>query len=105
MPYKWEYQHKKIPHQLDKRIKLTEEDKKKIKDLYFKKGLFIREIARQLAYLCSRRLIQFVIFPERRERAREILKAKGQRYYKRKKHAQYTKKHRRYKQSIKDKLL
>ena len=50
---------------LDRRKKLTEEDKQNILDLYHKERLPKREIARRYEGICSRRLIIFVIHPER----------------------------------------
>ena len=63
MPYKCETDHYIIagtPN--DRRIKLTEVDKKQIKQLY-KNGMAIRAIGR--AYSVDKRLIQFILFPER----------------------------------------
>lgn len=48
----------------DRRRKLTDIDKADIK-LRYEKGEGIREIARQYADKCSRRSIQFVLFPDR----------------------------------------
>lgn len=52
----------KIPG-LDRRIKLTEADKQEIKELH-KEGTAIRAIARAFPQV-SRRLIQYIIFPDR----------------------------------------
>lgn len=51
----------------DGRVKLTIEDKEDIQSLYHVKKLPIREIARIYEKVCSRRMIQFVLFPERLE--------------------------------------
>jgi hypothetical protein len=54
----------KLPRELDRRVKLTEKDKEDIKHRH-KQGEAIRGIARAYEGVCSRRLIQFVLFPER----------------------------------------
>ena len=54
----------RIGREKDGRIKVTEIDKIKIHLLY-KKGIAIREIARQFENITTRRNIQFILFPER----------------------------------------
>lgn len=54
----------RITHAHDKRIKLTDDDKARILALYAQ-GVAVREIARQFEGVCSRRAVQFIIFPER----------------------------------------
>jgi len=49
----------------DRRRKVTDEQVQDIKNLYNQKKLPIREIARLYEKTCSRRLIQFIIFPSR----------------------------------------
>lgn len=56
---------KKLPDGKDRRVKLSEKDKQNIIALH-KANTPIREIARIYEGQCSRRLIQYVIFPERR---------------------------------------
>jgi hypothetical protein len=58
----------KIPREQDKRVKITEKDKEEIKDMKAK-GYSIHEIARAFQAVCSRRMIQFIIYPERRIQA------------------------------------
>ena len=48
----------------DRRRKLTDDDKEDIREQYAS-GAGVREIARAYAGVCSRRLIQFTLFPER----------------------------------------
>ncbi len=48
----------------DRRRKLTDKNKEEIRDMH-KRGFGVREIARAFDGTCSRRLIQFVLFPER----------------------------------------
>ena len=50
----------------DGRRKLTDADRLLIKELY-NTGKGIREIARTFEGICSRRMIQFVLFPDRLE--------------------------------------
>lgn len=54
----------------DGRRKITEEDKDYMRQLH-KQGEPVREIARIFEGLCSRRMIQFVLFPERLERVKK----------------------------------
>lgn len=97
---------KKIPRELDRRVRLSDEQKADIVALY-KRGEPIRAIARAYEGTCSRRLVQFVIFPERRERASAIFKQnrKGGKYYNKDKWRLQMRSHRRYKQSIKTSLV
>ena len=64
MPHKFATTHWHMPKEADRRRKLTDEEKENIKYLH-KQGESIHSIAKQYAKKCSRRLIQFVIFPER----------------------------------------
>jgi len=106
MPYA--HRKKKIPETLDRRRKLTDSQKEEIKKLH-NEGIATREIARRYPHV-SRRLIQFIIDPEKAEKARQRLKEWQEshgNYRQRvgnKKWAEVIKEHRHYKQSIKDKL-
>jgi hypothetical protein len=55
-----------IPPEYDRRVKLTPSDKVRIRSLFYNDRIGIREIARRYEKICSRRAIQFVIYPERR---------------------------------------
>jgi predicted DNA-binding protein YlxM (UPF0122 family) len=81
---------------LDRRVKLTQTDKKEVKRLYFEEHLAIREITRR--YKVSRRLIQFILFPERIKKSRENRDWRD--YYTKEKNREYQKKHRRYKNQL-----
>lgn len=102
MPYAFATTHKAslLPH-ADKRIKLMEEDKAHIRALHAE-GVAVRAIARLYKERCSRRLIQFVLFPERLEvNARQFAeRQKDGRYYNRKRHTEYMRRHRRRKQAL-----
>jgi len=67
MPYWFERKKIKLPAGEDRRVKVSEEEKERIKDLY-KAGWSIRKIAREYAGKCSRRLIQFILYPDRAKR-------------------------------------
>ena len=86
-----------LPREFDRRVKLTEDDKVTIRKLY-RDGYAIRAIARALPKI-SRRMIQFILFPERGKHNSELFKArrKDGRYYNPKKHKLAIKSLRRYK--------
>ena len=86
-----------LPRNLDRRVKLSEDDRAAIRSLY-KDGFSIRAIARALPKI-SRRMIQFILFPERAKHNSELFKArrKDGRYYDKKKHTKAIKSLRRYK--------
>jgi len=88
-----------IPRKHNRRCKITEADKSKVIELYAY-GLPIRAIARAFKHKFSRRSIQFILFPERRERVSRIRKAKGQKYYKTEKHKEYMRRHRHWKYTL-----
>jgi len=102
MPYS--HTEKIIPRHLDRRVKITPEKRELLFSMH-KKGVSLRGIARELGV--SHGLISFILYPERAERNKELYKRRriDGRYYNKEKHTIATRKHRRYKQSIKDKLL
>ena len=71
-----------LPLKTDKRVKLTKEDKLQVKKLY-DSGWGIRKLSRY--FEVDKRTIQFILFPERLERnkqlRRERLLCDPQRYY------------------------
>lgn len=71
MPYKC--QSAKVPRKFDRRVKLTEEDKYNMREMY-RQGETVRGIARIFEGKCSRRMVQFVLFPERADVAKENFK-------------------------------
>ena len=98
MPYKTD----KIPinnPEKDKRVKLLPEDKEAIKKLY-QNGESIHGITRK--FKVDKRLIQFVLFPERQKRNLELREKRGgwRQYYSKEKHSQSMKEHRHYKRRI-----
>lgn len=89
----------------DNRVKLSDADRKKIVE-EFKTGLISqRALARK--YNVSRRLISFILDPEKAERAKEQYKErrKDGRYYKREKHNEAMKRHRSHKRELDSKGL
>ena len=87
--------------QYDRRRKLTALQKAEIFHRYTTGSVSQRQLARE--YGVSRRLITFIVNPESEERNKERLKenkAKGLYKYDRKKHAENTREHRRYKQRL-----
>ena len=88
----------KIPKELDRRIKLSDDDKAKIKKLYGK--ISQRKLAK--AFGVSRRLIQFIGDEEKHKRnlLQRKLTGGSSQYYKKDRHKKYMKKHRRYKRGL-----
>lgn len=104
MPYKFE----KIPINNpanDKRVKLTDEDKANIKAEYESGSISIHGLAKK--YKVSKRLIQFTLFPERKEKAKQLFleRQKDGRYYDKEKHKEYMKNHREHKKELYQKGL
>lgn len=107
MPYKFLREKKKIPASLDRRRKLTDEDRLDIKKRYTE-GESIRAIARAYEGKCTRRVIQYTIRPDLYEHLKDSYKKRrkdGRYRPDRKEWAETQREHRRYKQSIKDKLV
>jgi len=104
MPYQFE----NIPinnQKLDKRVKLTDVDKENIKKEYETGTVSINALARK--YNVSKRLIQFTLFPERKEKAKQQFaeRQKDGRYYDKEKHKEYMKSHRGHKKELFNKGL
>lgn len=85
---------------LDRRTKLTKENKKRIQELYATGEYSQRELARM--YGVSRRLIVFTIYPERREANYQVRVERGgsKQYYDREEHKAAMQKHRLYKKDL-----
>lgn len=83
---------------LDKRVKLTKEEKEDIKENRL--GLSQRGLAR--AYGVSRRTIQFILDPEKLKKNIERRKERGgsKQYYDREKNNKYMRDHRNYKKEL-----
>ena len=102
MPYKFETEKKIIggDPKLDKRYKLTNEDKENIKKDYETGCISINGLARK--YNVSKRTIQFTLFPERKERNKDLFKErrKGGRYYDKDRHKEHVKAYRHHKKEL-----
>ena len=99
MPYKSESI--KLPKQYDRRIKLTDVQRDEIKEKYTSGVYSQRALARE--YNVSRRLISFIVDPEKYEISKEQFKErrKDGRYNPDKElHNKIQKEHRRYKQGL-----
>lgn len=89
---------------LDRRRKLTDDDKNTIRRIYFTEPVGKRPsisfLARQ--YNVSRRLIQFILFPERKARQDTLAKErrKDGRYYDKEKGRTHMRDHRAYKRQL-----
>jgi hypothetical protein len=84
----------------DKRVKLTDDDREGIREDY-STGMFSqRDLAAK--YGVSKRLIQFVLNPEKAEIAKQQFqeRQKDGRYYDREKHNEYMKSHRDHKKEL-----
>lgn len=84
----------------DKRVKLTDEDKELIRKIKAEENLSQRALARQ--FNVSRRLIQYVLDPEKLTENKRLREERGgsKQYYDKEKHREYMKDHRRYKQDL-----
>ena len=103
MPYKFDTDKKLIPKELSRKIKLTEDQRQEIRDLYGKVS------QRKLAaiYGVSRRLVVFIGCPEKYEKSKERRKINGKfgAYYDRDKQRVYAKKVRDYRKELNNKGL
>ena len=105
MPHIFETQHLKIPKEHDKRVKLTHEDKELIKHLYETTDTSQRKLATQFGV--SKRLIQFILDPEKYKANLQAREARGgsKQYYNKETHTKTMKANRSYKKALYDALL
>lgn len=105
MPYKHEYTHTKLPRKLDRRVRLTEQDKVEIKKLISTTNLSNTQIAEQ--YGVHRKTIYLIRNPEQAKKEKEAYKIRRSdwRYYNKDKQREAIKETRRYKQENKDVLI
>jgi len=96
MPYKCEKLH--IPKDKDRRIKLTDEQRQEIRDSY--PDFSQRQLAKKFGV--SRRLITFILDPQKLKRNIEARNLKGgsSQYYTKESQKVYIKTHRHYKHSL-----
>lgn len=100
MPHIFETQHLKIPREHDKRIKLTQEQKELIKHLYKTTDTSQRKLATQFGV--SRRLIQFILDPEKQKANLQAIEARGgsKQYYDKETNKKRMKAHREHKKAL-----
>ena len=99
MPYKSEKI--KLPREYDRRVKLSDEQREEIKEKYAT-GLYSQR-ALASEYHVSRRLISFVLDPEKAQRAAELYKerrADGRYKPSKEEWAETVREHRRYKNKL-----
>jgi len=104
MPYEFEYNKKHIPRHLNKNVKIAKEDHEKIREDY-KILKSQRKTAKK--WNVSRRLIQFILDPEKHKEQKEKFKERQKTgiYYTKEKQKEYIKKYRHHKQELKLKGL
>lgn len=85
---------------MDKRVKLTVEQKEEIFNLYATGNYSLNGLAK--IYNVSKRTIHFIVKPEKLEEQKllYIERRKDKRYYDREKHNEHVKAHRRYKNEL-----
>jgi len=90
-----------LPKGFDRRIKLTDQEREEIKKLH-KEGMTIRAIARMFEKKCSRKTIQYIIYPERLETIyrRQKENKSWEKYYDKDKRREYMRSHRAYKKLV-----
>ena len=100
MPHIFETQHLKIPKEHDKRVKLTKEDKELIKHLYETTDTSQRKLATQFGV--SRRLITFILDPEKQKANLQARDARGgsKKYYDKETNKKRMKAHREHKRAL-----
>jgi predicted DNA-binding protein YlxM (UPF0122 family) len=100
MPYKFETDKLKIPKTKDKRVKLTDGQKKIIRDMYKSGEYSQRMLARE--FNVSRRTIQFTIDPKKREYnyQKRVENGGSKQYYDKDKNNEYMKSHRDHKKEL-----
>lgn len=100
MPYKFQIDKLLVPKEHDKRIKLTQEDKELIRHLHETTDTSQRKLATQFGV--SRRLIQFILDPEKHKANLQARDARGgsKQYYNKETHAKTMKAHREHKRAL-----
>ena len=100
MPYKFESDKLLVPKEHDKRIKLTQEDKELIRHLYETTDTSQRKLATQFGV--SRRLIQFILDPEKQKANLQAREARGgsKQYYDKETNKKRMKAHREHKRAL-----
>lgn len=105
MPIKSEVEHLHIPKKLKRSVRLTEEQKKEIVFLYNSGSISQRKLAK--LFDVSRRLIFFILNPDKYEEYKIAYKEKGgsMRYYNKDKQRTYSRRTRAYRKELENKLV
>ena len=100
MPYKFQTDKKLISKEDDKRRKLSDNQKKLIADMYKSGEYSQRKLA--IEFGVSRRLIQFIVEPEKQRLnyERRLENGGSKQYYDKDKHTEAIREHRRYKNEL-----
>ena len=103
MPCKFETNKIKLPREYDRRCKYSDAQKQEVKDMY-KAGMAQRAIARKTGI--SRRMVSFILFPERLKLCNQQYKErrKDGRYYNKDAWRETMREHRQYKRKILTKI-
>ena len=100
MPYKFVSLKWHLPAEYNRRIKLQDKDKEKIRLMYERREMSIGGIARLFGV--HKRTIQFILFPDRQELNKKLRAERGgsKRYYDRERNRISQRDTQRYKQNI-----
>ena len=99
MPYKFETDHIILPEWKDRRVKLTQEDKKEIQELINK---WLSNSTIWDMFWVHRKTIYLIRYPEQAKKEKEdfSLRRMDWRYYDKDKHTKQVREHRQYKKQI-----
>ena len=105
MPIKSEVEHLHIPKKLKRSVKLTEEQREEIIAIYKTGSSSQRKLAKLFGV--SRRLIFFIVNPDKYEEYKIAYKEKGgsMRYYNKDKQCTYSQRTREYRKELENKLI
>jgi len=103
MPYQNDTKKLKLNKKQDRRYcSLTDKDRGKIRSLYYENEWAVRKIARKYAHKCSRRLVIFIIHPERLKALQEQNRKEKHhlKYYDKDKWREYMRSHRKHRAEV-----
>ena len=89
-----------IPKKYDRRVRLSDEEKKEIREAYATGGTSYNKLATEFGV--SKRTIYWVVNPDKQRENYELRKARGgsKQYYEKDKHTQSMRNHREYKNEL-----
>lgn len=90
---------------LNRRVKLLECQKERVFKMHHAESYGINQLGRM--FKVDKRLIQFICYPERAERNRQLRAERGgsKRYYNKEKHVASIREHRQYKKQVLNSLI